>query len=287
VISEHLNINKLLAMNCRYFLKLVLFFLLISKTACPCPIKGIGYVDYIKGTVNVVRGDEKFTIKCGTVIKTGDLIETDKNSRVIIKFHDGTSISIGEESKVQITKKIVSLKVSRNLLKLLKGKVRSKVRRLKPGSSYKVITRTGASGVRGTEFIVSSSLDEDIFAVVEGELEVDNIIWSSLPDFLFTDPLHKNLWTLDPIKVLDFDYNLGAGNAVVVSKNQYTIIQDNLAPIPPQNNIPSDLVNCCKFTSSSCVPEASSLSMTLLGFCLVFCILRLLNKNIFHFNTRK
>lgn len=135
---------------------LIVFFWLLMPTvflvSAPEPV---GKVASLEGKGTITRNKKKLLIKKGMDIFQGDEVNTQTKKTIVqIGFKDGTAISLSGKTNLVIKKKIITAKKSTTLLKLLKGKVRSKVKKLQPGSDYKVATKTAVAGVRGTDFVV-------------------------------------------------------------------------------------------------------------------------------------
>jgi len=104
-----------------------------------------------------------------------DKIDTLANSRVSFSFDDASSISIGENAKVKITKHIFdpNKNLRQTVVEVSLGAVRFVVTKEKnKDSTFKVITPAGIAGVRGTEFVVIVEPDgKTTFVGLEGAIE--------------------------------------------------------------------------------------------------------------------
>lgn len=104
-----------------------------------------------------------------------DKIDTKVNSRVSFAFDDASSISIGENAQVKITKHIFdpNKNLRQTVVEVSLGAVRFAVTKEKnKDSTFKVITPAGIAGVRGTEFVVIVEPDgKTTFVGLEGAIE--------------------------------------------------------------------------------------------------------------------
>ncbi len=126
----------------------------------------VGKVASIEGKGTITRNQKKLAIKKNMDVFQGDQVDTQTKKTIVqIGFKDGTAISVSGKTNLIIKKKIITAKKSTTLLKLLKGKVRSKVKKLQPGSDYKVATKTAVAGVRGTDFVVEKHSPPKILCI--------------------------------------------------------------------------------------------------------------------------
>ena len=216
----------------RIFLRslyLILLAIVWSNTAIAIPIVGI--LDGSIGDVSITRGGATFFASAGETVLSGDVIATGENAKASIKAEDDTyRLALASTSTVVIRKREVD---HRALLKLLKGQVRSKVKPLKPGDEFRVITRTCYGGVRGTDFIVSEETFGCALSTFEGSVLLDNVVLELLPDFLFADPASKTIDSLLDDIVIESSYDIGAGNSILVNEGFYSLVEENIPPISP------------------------------------------------------
>ena len=104
-----------------------------------------------------------------------DKIDTKANSKVSFSFDDASSISIGENAQVKITKHIFdpNKNLRQTVVEVSLGAVRFAVTKEKnKDSTFKVITPAGIAGVRGTEFVIIVDPDgKTTFVGLEGSIE--------------------------------------------------------------------------------------------------------------------
>lgn len=123
----------------------------------------VGVVEDLAGQAwKLLAEDKKEPLDLGSLVVEKDVIHVGKASRVQITFDDGNKITLSENSQVELTEVLVAKKekAKRTLLKLLRGKIRSQVK--KPASQaastqgirFRVRTPTAVAGVRGTDFVV-------------------------------------------------------------------------------------------------------------------------------------
>ena len=117
-------------------------------------------------TTKADGGGPYVALAAGTMLKDGAVIKTGENSTVSITFASGAVAMIRPNTEIEITKfeqavfsgmvsQLEEPSQSNTKMKLLRGEVVSKVKKLKPSSEYSVVAPNGAAGVRGTFFSVS------------------------------------------------------------------------------------------------------------------------------------
>lgn len=162
----------------------LLFLLSASVSSWGVNGEPIGSISAIEGEVYLShKGDTAaFQAMFGDPIYLFDHIQTERQSRVQILFHDESLLNLAENTYIQITEHIYSPEENRrsSIFRILTGKVRAIVGRYFPGagSRYKVSTPTAIIGVRGTHFVVDATLTEETTVVcidTELDLAVKNI----------------------------------------------------------------------------------------------------------------
>jgi len=114
-------------------------------------------------------------VRLATPVYMNDRLKTDSSSKATFTFDDKSTLTLSENSVVNITKHIYDPEkdLRQTIVHLSKGTVRFVVTKGKArGSMFKVITPTATAGVRGTEFVVDVAPDgKTNFLVLEGQIE--------------------------------------------------------------------------------------------------------------------
>ena len=118
----------------------------------------IAVVKRVTGDVSLKRGDKTVVVKPGNSLKEGDTLITKQESSVGFIFHDGTMLSLGENSILKINRYIFKPLDERFTLdvKLNKGQASfqsGKIGKLAP-ETVKFRVPDGIVGIRGTKFFV-------------------------------------------------------------------------------------------------------------------------------------
>ena len=128
------------------------------------------YVSFFTGAVTIeTAGEEASPVKVMDEVKDGDVIETGDKSYVIIQTGGGLIIRFDSDTRV-VFESISSLE--KRELSLNRGKVVSRVSKLKKGSEYNIKTPTAVASVRGTEFLTEYEKGKTTVAVGKGKVSV-------------------------------------------------------------------------------------------------------------------
>jgi hypothetical protein len=165
-----------------------ILFVIFSLNLVGAERKAILIVD-VKGKVEIKSFKQTAWVpaKVGSVLYEKDAIRTDKKSFARIKYSEGTISSIEENSEIVVENfsekmvtqrklfKKVNVPVKKIKMKLIKGNIFSKIKKLKSGSSFNIATPSSVCGVRGTSFDVANQAGKDAeFKVLEGVVDVVN-----------------------------------------------------------------------------------------------------------------
>ena len=112
----------------------------------------------VTGEVKVKRDGAYVAVAQGTNLRVGDLLVTSENSNIGLTFNDGTLISVGQKSMLQLNKYLFepsSNKYDFDVM-LEKGTVVFESGKLGKLAPEKVVFRVpqGSVGIRGTKFLV-------------------------------------------------------------------------------------------------------------------------------------
>ena len=118
----------------------------------------IAVVKKVTGDVSLKRGDKTVVLKPGSSLKEDDILVTKQNSSIGFIFHDGTMLSLGENSILKINRYIFKPLDKKFTLdvKLNKGQASfqsGKIGKLAP-ETVKFRVPDGIVGIRGTKFFV-------------------------------------------------------------------------------------------------------------------------------------
>lgn len=114
----------------------------------------------VSGKVRVLRGDTTIDASSGTLLKTSDRVVSGPDGAGGVVFRDGTLVTVGPSTEIQIRDYAFEPKDSKFAfgLYLAKGQAiysSGKIGKLSP-ESVKVESPTATVGVRGTRFIINA-----------------------------------------------------------------------------------------------------------------------------------
>ncbi|MDQ6957675.1 MAG: FecR family protein [Mariprofundaceae bacterium] len=143
--------------------RIMLFFVLTCLSATAA-FAHVGVVTEVTGSIELQRGEEVFTVESGVDIMPGDLLRSNKESSVQVDMDDGSILSIGANSTLQIDdyklredKSVISASIA-----LVSGWLRFAVAKLhQQDSSYRFHMPTAVLGVRGTEGVLEVTGEGD------------------------------------------------------------------------------------------------------------------------------
>lgn len=129
-----------------------IFLILIFPLGLMAQVK----VHDVRGDATVLLLGDKDSKKIvkGASYPEDTSIVTSKNSFVRLVYSDGSNMTIGPNSHIQLERHLDS-KESAGVVDILKGQIRSQVRKDKDVRNKIILkTRTAAMGVRGTDFVI-------------------------------------------------------------------------------------------------------------------------------------
>ena len=164
---------------------------LIGVAAHAQQTESIGQVTSVEGKVTVLR-QEKFASEPLTLqrqVFQGDIVETDRASKVRITLIDATVISLGEQSRLELRQFAHDMRQQKRSgrLAILQGFFRAIFKEMSPPSSIDLVTPTAVAAIRGTDLMGEVTTDATAIVVLEGTVAISNI-----------RPLFRGLSTLTP-----------------------------------------------------------------------------------------
>ena len=163
----------------------------------------IGKVSMLSGNADVLRGTgPSIPLSTGDAIRQLDIIRTRKNSLLEIAMNDGSRLTIGESTRLDI-KEYLAGKKPRGRLDLMRGRIRAVVSDIfsRRKESFQIKAATAVVGVQGTDFIVIADAMKTRIEVLKGVVSVKS-----------TDPGVRKTRTLT------------AGQAAVVKKHAQPVL---------------------------------------------------------------
>ena len=144
-------------MKMKPYLSILILWMLFPALALAAEAP-VGSIKTLGGDVLVLRGEQALPATIGMPVFQGDVIQTPPAGSVGIIFRDDSIISLGPESKLDITEYVFEPKDEKfsMLIKMLKGTfvyISGAIGRLSP-DSIKLETPSSIIGVRGTKILI-------------------------------------------------------------------------------------------------------------------------------------
>lgn len=131
-----------------------------------------GTVERLRGAVAAEAGGVRHTLAQGAAVYVGDRLTTGQDSRLEIRFVDGTSVTLGDRSDLVIDRFLYDPPKNAGdaVLQLASGVFRAAsggIAKLR-GAPLRVETPAGTLGIRGTEFWGEQRADSLLVALLGG-----------------------------------------------------------------------------------------------------------------------
>ncbi|MBO4534281.1 MAG: FecR domain-containing protein [Treponema sp.] len=216
----------------RIISKLFLAVLLAALT-CGSVFAASAKVTYVKGKVEVSRGDSWVALKVGDEVKESETVSTGFQSEVRLNYN-GSVMAVPALSRVTLetlkstsSKETVSLKVDT-------GAVRSKVTHTSGKKiEYEARTSVGVASVRGTDFAVFSTGLAKVFSGAIVYFDISEYIPPATDDEAEDEEPAEDLGPADAVTPADeIDGNAPKGAKVVGAGQSSTIDKDGQASDP-------------------------------------------------------
>ncbi len=139
--------------------------LLLAAAALAAPPAPAGTVTFLVGEATRSAAGKAEKLAVGSAVFQGDVLETQKRTRLEVKLADRSVVRLGPSSKANVQaaafgKTVEERKVS---AKLLVGKVWANVAKAVGGEQrFEVQTENAVAGVRGTTFRVDAATDRSV-----------------------------------------------------------------------------------------------------------------------------
>jgi hypothetical protein len=132
-------------------------------------------VDSLQNSVTVQRDRKEHSVVVGETLQQGDAIKTGPESRVWIRFHDGSIMKIGERAHL-VLDQLVPPSEKKGWLEatfnLASGIFRFTSHTEQPQRAIEVKVGRGLTlGIRGTDFFAKADEHKDLVCLMSGQLE--------------------------------------------------------------------------------------------------------------------
>lgn len=148
-----------------------LLMLLMGFVPCVAFAGEAGLVARVNGMPTLERAGKTEALKRGSNLYTGDVIETDANSKVKILLNDDSVLAVGPKSRVAVSDFVLDSSGRNVRLQVLAGRFKIAIAKFFGAhTDYEIRTPTAVAGVRGTVLWGDTVLDA--ICALEGNIEV-------------------------------------------------------------------------------------------------------------------
>jgi hypothetical protein len=143
--------------------------LLLAAGALAAPPAPAGSVTFLAGEATRTAAGKAVKLAVGSAVRQGDVLETQKRTRLEVKLADGSLVRLGPSSRAIVEsaafgKTVEERKVS---AKLVVGRIWANVAKAVGGEGrFEVLTQNAVAGVRGTTFRVDAATDRSVVVKV-------------------------------------------------------------------------------------------------------------------------
>ena len=116
-------------------------------------------------------------VELGQLFVEGDRLVTKEESSLQLVLADGSSLALGPNSELSISKMGKGGPESHSLFELARGAVNAMVEKLGVNSAFEVHTAYAVAAVKGTQFEVTADESESAVTVQEGTVEMADPDW--------------------------------------------------------------------------------------------------------------
>lgn len=147
----------------------------------PADAEPVGRITSASGSADVLRTGAERALPAaqGDPVNIGDIVRTKTGSRLQVTFVDGSTINVGERSRVQITEYLFdpAKQQRRSVLSVLRGKIHALIPRIFKGEEgrYEIRTTTAVAAMRGSEGIFIVRPYRTDVLIVDGLWSVRNV----------------------------------------------------------------------------------------------------------------
>lgn len=141
--------------------------------------------------------------KKGTKLKEGYWIKTGDDGWAVLSLVDGSRITLANNTELEITEFLVNKNNKQGVFSVTQGKLRASIVKMSQDRvNYKIKSPTSVAGIKGTEFMMMTKGEANVFFGNEGVAEIYGHVDQSKP--LSLDTMVQNtrgLVPTDPVKV--------------------------------------------------------------------------------------
>ncbi len=158
---------------------MVVGLLLTTANIRAQPADSVGRVTAIEGRATILRQGRFVAepLRPKTLVFPEDIIETEAASKVRITLADATVVSLGEQSRLEVTQFLYDARQQTRTTRLgiTRGFFRAIINKLLPQSTFDMITPTAVAAIRGTDLMGEVTAESTSIVVLEGAVMISNV----------------------------------------------------------------------------------------------------------------
>jgi hypothetical protein len=158
---------------------MVVDLLLATANIGAQPADSVGRVTAIEGRATILRQGRFVAepLRLKTLVFPEDVIETDAASKVRITLADATAVSLGEQSRLEVTQFLYDARQQTRTahLGITRGFFRAIINKLVPQSTFDMVTPTAVAASRGTDLMGEVTAESTSIVVLEGAVMISNV----------------------------------------------------------------------------------------------------------------
>jgi len=156
-----------------------IFFIVLALISAYCLLPtaycyaAIGSISKGSGAIYFkAKAEKRWAVaSIGAELNEGDRVKTGSDGRIEVSLQDGSKLTIGNNTEMEITKFLIE-KDRRSATIFLQGKLRAVIAKFSGKTNMKVKTPTAVAGIKGTDFIVMNEGKANVLFGEEGSVEV-------------------------------------------------------------------------------------------------------------------
>lgn len=186
-------------------MKVVIFFILSILYLSATAYGAIGEIEKIDGTVlyREHSGIPYKKARAGLSLNSGYWIKTKQKSWVSLKLSDGSKFTLADNTELEISEYLLDKNRKNGVFYVTQGKIRATVVKLTgQTTNFKVKTPTAVAGIKGTEFMMLSKGQANVFFGNENTVYISGN--DTVEKTLAADTMVQNtrgLTPTEPVKV--------------------------------------------------------------------------------------
>ena len=172
------------------------------------------------------KGEKKWAVAVkNSPVNPGDRVRTGSDGRASVRFEDSSTLSIGNDSEIEITEYMLKGKKRAATYSVTTGKIRAFISDFSGETDVKVKTPTSTSGVKGTDFILMNKDNANVIFGEEDEVTVSGE--EGGPVVVSPGTMTENTLGFNPIEPVRVE----PGSALEEARRDLEAITDVGAPV--------------------------------------------------------